>query len=405
MNSLTAVNGRPFHVESSFTRNRSHHASIKALWEEKWRGPCSRGIYPFVDGKVEDFDLVFSELISMDLKEPYDLDEYASAFFPVAEDLEARAQTAADAGDNISACDLNLRAAAVYRIARFPINRSSQTQLAWTRGLAAYLRASPHLSPPNSEVSISHTHGIDSEVGSSIHVFIRLPSNASATAPVPVVIFICGLDAYRTDHTNRTSEHVRRGFACISVEIPGTADSPAMREDPESPDRLWSSLLDWIATQPYLDTKKVTARGVSTGGYYAMRIAHTHAERLVGVVSQGGGCHDMFHPAWIAAQGKTEYPFALPEALAWKFGYGGDLERYKMEAQKKFSLLENGLLDRKSCRLLVINGVEDEIFPIEDSELLLRKGIIKDARLIEGRFHMGNPEAEPMVYDWLDQFV
>jgi hypothetical protein len=49
---------------------------------------------------------------------------------------------------------------------------------------------------------------------------------------------------------------------------------------------------------------------MSTGGYYGMRMAHTHADRLLAVVSQGGGCHRMFDKDWIKAQDKMEYPYA-----------------------------------------------------------------------------------------------
>ena len=54
-----------------------------------------------------------------------------------------------------------------------------------------------------------------------------------------------------------------------------------------------------------------------------MRIAHTHADRLFAVVSQGGVCHRMFDSAWSEAQNQMEYPFALGDALAYKFGFRG----------------------------------------------------------------------------------
>ena len=164
--------------------------------------------------------------------------------------------------------------------------------------------------PPIHEVPIPHNYGIGEETGSQIKAYIRTPSHASKTTPVPVLLFICGLDAYRTDHTNRVTKHVSQGFAVISVEIPGTGDSPAIKNDPKSPDRQWSSVFDWIDAQEELDSKKVVARGVSTGGYYAIRIAHTHKERLFAVVAQGGGSHHMFDERWVRAQNSMEYPYA-----------------------------------------------------------------------------------------------
>lgn len=85
------------------------------------------GIYPFVDGKVEDFDPIFEELVKVSNDDPnilYDPDAYAKPFFPVAEVLVAKAQDTEKAGRTDEACDLYMRAACVYRIARFPINRT-----------------------------------------------------------------------------------------------------------------------------------------------------------------------------------------------------------------------------------------------------------------------------------------
>jgi hypothetical protein len=136
-----------------------------------------------------------------------------------------------------------------------------------------------------------------------------------------------------------------------------------------------------------------------------MRIAHTHHERLLGSVAQGGGSHHMFDQEWIAAQDKMEYAFALAEALAWKYGYA-NVEAYKnSDVQNRFSLLQNGIFDMPCTRLLLINGMEDTIFPIEDSLLAAKHGRVKDVRLVEGSGHMGNPLAEGVIYTWIDELL
>jgi len=43
-----------------------------------------------------------------------------------------------------------------------------------------------------------------------------------------------------------------------------------------------------------LDSRKVVARGVSTGGQYAVRLVHTHKNRILAGVWHGGGTHCMF---------------------------------------------------------------------------------------------------------------
>ncbi|KAJ5608675.1 hypothetical protein N7528_009242 [Penicillium herquei] len=316
----------------------------------------------------------------------------------------------AEATDILAARDLYLRAAAVFRIARFLINRSPASHKAWQYGKDAYMAASPYLDPPNSEIAIPHSHQ-DASAGDkdTIYSYLRIPSKIQKPeGGWPVILFICGLDAYRTDHTVRTQSHVHHGFACLSIEIPGTGDSPAAPGDPISPDRQWSSVFDWISSpsggQEYgLDANSVIVRGISTGGYYAMRIAHTHANRLKAVVAQGGGSHHMFDEAWIRAQNHMEYPFALADALAAKFGFSSVEEYINSDPRARFSLDENGILDMPCTRLLVINGMEDSIFPIEDSILLCRRGRTKDARFIDGKGHMGNPGAEEIIYMWIDE--
>jgi pimeloyl-ACP methyl ester carboxylesterase len=58
------------------------------------------------------------------------------------------------------------------------------------------------------------------------------------------------------------------------------------------------------------DMRKVMVWGLSTGGYYAVRIAHTHRERLRGVIAQGAGVHEFFGEEWIVRAERHEYPFS-----------------------------------------------------------------------------------------------
>ena len=297
----------PYRIGDAINSKFPHHESLKALWETKWKKPATIGIYPFMDGNVADFEPIFQKI--GDMRPPYDFDAYASAFFPTAETLTKEAESAERAGDVETARGLYLRAAAVYRISRFPVPRSPKQKQAWELNKEVYLKGARLLDPPITLVKIPHTHALlgSEEEGSEISIFIRKPKNVSG--PVPVVMTIFGLDGYRTEGTPNSMYPLSRGWAYISVEIPGTGDSPALRQDPKSPERVWSSLLDWAQSQSWVNEKKIVAWGLSTGGYYAMRIAHTHADRLLGVVAQGGGSHHMFDPEWLSKVGDLEYPF------------------------------------------------------------------------------------------------
>lgn len=49
--------------------------------------------------------------------------------------------------------------------------------------------------------------------------------------------------------------------------------------------------------------------GLSCGGYYAVRIAHTHKDQLRGSVAQGAGVHRWFERSWLDNVDGHEYPF------------------------------------------------------------------------------------------------
>ncbi|OCL14476.1 yellowish-green 1-like protein [Glonium stellatum] len=392
----------PYFVGEPTPKQGAHHESINALWEIKWKKRATLGIYPFMEGKVEDFNEVFAHFAEKNIYPPYDFEVYSEPFFPVAEKLERLAAEAEDSGDLKKACELYLRAACVYRTARQPCPISPRQHIAWERQKVAFFKGSKYLDAPLVEHLIPHYHAKPGtkEMYTSIPVTVRLPQNAKPGDSFPTVLQIYGLDGYRTEHTMPSSHHIANGWASIAVEIPGTGDCPADPNDPTSAERLWNSVLDWIEQQPWVEKGKLIAWGVSCGGYYAMRIAHTHKDRLLGVVAQGGGCHHMFDPEWLEIASHMEYPFDLTQVLAIKFGYS-DIEKMKIDSRERFSLLENGILDMPSTKLLLINGMLDELFPIEDCMLPLQHGSVKDARFFQGSKHMGEPHARKFILEWV----
>lgn len=243
---------------------------------------------------------------------------------------------------------------------------------------------------PIKEVRIPHKHAIEGE-GDVVPVNFLLPPGASPEKPAPTVLIITGLDGYRTELAVWQQGFLQKGVATVIAEIPGTGDSPAARQDPTSPDRQWSSVLDWIDTQKAIDNKRIVVWGFSTGGYYALRVAHTHKDRLLASISLGGGAHHMFDREWLENVNKLEYPFDLGNTLAYKFGYP-DLESFIQEAGK-FSLLNDGTLDKPCTKVLLVNGNDDEIFPIDDMFVALEHGQPKLARMVKGKKHMGEPDS------------
>ncbi|KAI8631659.1 alpha/beta-hydrolase [Xylariaceae sp. FL1651] len=394
----------------AFERRMPHHDGIKALWETKWKFPCTKSVYPFHDGAYADFSPIFEDLISRSVDDGYS-PAYTEAFFGTAESLEKQGDDAVAAGDRQKASALYLRAACVLRIARFPYITSFPEVScpvkwrAWDMQKNVYMKAASKWDVPIAEVEIPHTHrrGRDREV---IPAYVRVPTATTGrgNAKCPAVLLLTGLDGYRPDNTVRCDEFVARGWAAIVVEIPGTADCPADPADPASPDRLWDSVFEWMERDGRFDMRRLLCWGLSSGGYYAIRIAHTHRHRLAGSIAQGAGSHHFFDPVWLEKADGHEYPFTLLPALAMKHGFE-DVEEYKRQALKRFSLLETGVLEKPSARLLLINGTLDGLMPIEDSMLLFEYGSPKEARFFQGALHMGYPMANASVYPWMEEVM
>jgi dienelactone hydrolase len=131
----------------------------------------------------------------------------------------------------------------------------------------------------------------------------------NAERKVPCVLILTGLDGYRPDNSQRTHEIIKRGWAVVVCEIPGTADSPADPADPESPDRLLDSVLEYMASRAEIDMSRIVIWGLSAGGFYAVRGAHTHNTRLAGCIAHGPGIHHFLDPEWLRRVEDHEYPF------------------------------------------------------------------------------------------------
>lgn len=390
--------------KASVAAKFEHHGSVRALWKE-WRPMCQRNIYPFNEGaELSDFDPVFDSLIEKEINDPAS-EAWPAEFLPHIEALIARAHDS-ELTDGALSRQLFYRAAALCHIARYPVLSSDLRRHIWALQKRAYLSATSFLPDPVQDISIPHKHGVAGHDGPSIPLYYRYPGSTAGWrgAPVPVILQITGLDGFRGDaYPSHGVFFHAHGWAVVTAEIPGCGDCPAARHDPESPDRLWSSVLDWIAAQPELDEKRVCVWGYSTGAYYSTRVAHTHGDRIVAAVAQGLFAHHAFSSEWLDLVEGGEYYSSLSRALCWKFGYGS-VEALREDGMRRFSLAENGILDRECCRLLLLNGKQDSIYPVEDTEMVMRwRANVgrKEIWLADGAKHMGEPKCTPIGLEWL----
>ena len=316
--------------------------------------------------------------------ESTEYESWAKAWMAEAVPHEERARQAEARGDGQAAREAYMLAYAFNRVARYPCMNSPAKRDAYRKSQDMFMKAGQYMDPPVERVEMPF-QGRPGEGSASIGL-LRLPK---AGHKLPVIVAWGGIDSFKEER--RIEPFLERGFAGLTVDMPGVADAPlAGSEDAE---RLWDAILDWIGGHPALDERRVVLWGGSTGGYWAAKVAHTHRDRVAAVLEQGGAVHYAYQADWIEKAQDGEYAFELAETLACAFGWsyadGGSGFDYWVERAPKLSLLDQGILERPCAPMLCINGLHDTTFPIADQYLLLEHGGPKSARFYDTG-HMGH---------------
>lgn len=339
---------------------------------------------PETDAEVA--ERIFANIHSLDR------DEWAEAFYAEARPFDERAAEAEAAGDRAGAFENYRRAYCYYRMARYPAPNSPGKLAAYKLSVEAFVKAARYLDPPLERVVMP----FDGRPGENDAVigYLRRPHRREDT---PVIVRWGGIDSFKEEWSAESL--LARNIAMLAIDMPGVGQAPlAGSEDAE---RMFDAVFDWIASRPDLDPGRVGIIGGSTGGYWATKLAHTHRDRIRAAVTWGGCAHYAFTPEWIEQAQHGEYAFELAETLACAFGLS-TLEEW-VEYAPRLSLLDQGILDQPCAPLLLVNGVNDTVFPIADMYLLQEHGSPKTARLYPTGHMARTPQTEPMVLDWLEE--
>jgi len=373
----------PIEPSANQVSSKRYVRPISELWA-MWGPRVKMRIYPFTYASYDDVERVMTSLTS------YDRDAWATAFSALAKPYEEKAAEAERAGNVQSAKENYLRAYQYYRLARYPTINSEAKKQAYKKSKETLLKASQYFEIPIQQVEIPF-NGKSGE-GNRILAYLRLPKTA---APFPLLITWGGIDGFKEEQMNDPA--LQHGLATLAIDGPGVGDSPL--KGSEDAERLFGAVLDWVGTQKSFDYRRVGVWGYSTGGYWAVKVAYVFKDRIACAVSQGGPVHYAFELDWIHQQETGEYPFEFFETISYAFGLSG-YEEWVAYAPK-LSLLRQGILDKPSASLLLVNGIHDSVFPIKDYYLLLEHGSPKCARFYDAR-HMGfTKDTFDTIMNWI----
>jgi dienelactone hydrolase len=325
---------------------------------------------------VDDMQLLIDTVKNVKSTEDED---WVPVWSAVGARYEKEGEAALARQDKAAARTAFLQAKTYYSLARFPSPYHSGSPIcppdmspikakSYEKYLECYRRATELLDARPEVVKVTRD-------GKEATGFLRLPKGASATKKVPAVLVMCGADMYKEDRERYAEGALAEGMAALVVDAPGTGQTTF----PHAPESVvaWQAALDALAKRPEIDAERLGAFGVSRGGLWVIRLA-AHDARVKALIScaPGGAGY------WGTSEERAEWrKAAAARAKTNWFGPRGTRpparEITEEEQRKEFlrwSLKDNGLLDKLTMPMYLVNGKVDHLTPIGNIYLLLESG-------------------------------
>lgn len=314
-----------------------------------------------------------------------DPESWAAAWGATADRFAERAGHASRLEERMS---LYQQAYAFSFLGRYPVPNHPAKELQYERARAFFLEATRYEDPPLERVTVPFE-------GAEMPFYLVRPRNVERP---PVVMVWGGIDTWKEEMHFRLGAGFRSaGCAVLLVDMPGVGESPILA-GPDA-ERQWTPIFEWLATRDDLDHQRCAAVGASFGGYWAQKLAYTHRDRLACCVNWGGGVHVTFTREW-QERSRDAHSYLMDLMAARARIFGGETFEDYVERCSALSLLEQGLLERPSAELLLVNGRDDRQNSIDDLYLSLDYGDPKAARVFDGG-HMGEGPVGQTIVQWV----
>jgi pimeloyl-ACP methyl ester carboxylesterase len=338
---------------------------------------------PFESIKAADAERILGSIKSLDR------DEWAAAWVAVGLEYEKAADALAAKGGRVAEIAEAYSLAFDYcRLGRYPAATTPGKKEAYRHSIRCFRKAAQYFEQPLQVVEIPFQ-------GKTLTGYLQIPPGAKRPA---IVMHWGGVDGWKEDRQRQNTMLNGLGLASLTIDMPGTGESPISYRDPNA-EASYIAWLDHLAQRADVDGARVGVWGGSFGAYWAARLAHVVPDRIKGAVFHGGNVHVGFQRDWLVpafTTGGATYlfgPSSLLEARGSAMGTK-TMEDF-LEVAPSFSLVALGLIDKPSAPILGINGKLDDQAPIADVYLLMEHGSPKCARVYPQGHHMGRTPGMP----------
>jgi pimeloyl-ACP methyl ester carboxylesterase len=352
-------------------------ASLPVRGDEDPYAVTVGGFYRRWFNLVDDLQVLIDTVAT--IKSTYD-EDWVPAWSAVGERYEKLAEAALAKGDKANARKNFLEAKTFYSLARFPAPYHSGSAIcppdmspikarSYQKYLDCFHKATALRDAPQEVLKVRRD-------GKEAVGYLRLPAGASAKNKVPAVLVMCGADMLKEDREKYADGANVEGLAALVVDAPGTGQT-SFAHAPESI-VAWQAALDALQARPEIDGNRLGAFGVSRGGLWVMRLAAHDNQRIKGLISCAPGGVGY----WGSPEERAEWrKAALERSKTNWFGPRGtkpDSREMTEEEQRKeflrWSLKDNGLLDKLTMPMFMVNGKVDHLTPIGNLYLALESG-------------------------------
>ena len=287
-------------------------------------------------------------------------------------------------GNYVSAATHYFHAAISYHFGKYLfVHRPQELRGAHEHVVRNYQRALPFFDFPGERVTIPY------EGGASMPGILRKPWHAGRP---PVVILIPGLDSVKEELHLYGDDFLRRGMAVLAIDGPGQGEMEfefPLRHDYEVP---VAHAIDYLETRADVDSTRVGLMGVSFGGQFAVRAAAF--ERRVKAAIENCG---PYNQSW----NFKNRPQISRDTMIHRLKAANEEDAF--EKLQRFNL--QGVAERVTCPLLVIQGRRDRLVPAEQGERIAAEaGSQAELWLFEDGNHVCNNipyKHRPQQADWM----
>jgi pimeloyl-ACP methyl ester carboxylesterase len=308
------------------------------------------------------------------------LDEWSRT----ADEHEAYALESEAVGRGRTAGEAWLRASVCRHFGKYLWTLDPELAAAAThRSVEAMRKAHHHLDPDAERIEAP----LD---GARVVANLRHPPDVRQA---PLVVLIPGLDSTKEEFFFLEQAYLARGMATLSMDGPGQGETGL--EIPIRPDFEVgvAPLLDAIADRKDLDHDRISAMGVSLGGYYAPRVA-AFEPRIKAVVGLSGPF--CFGETWEGLPPMTRETFALRSRAATD-----------EEARERAMALDlTGVCERIEVPALYVTGKLDRLIPWQQTERQAQR--TRGGQFVcypDGNHGCSNKpyRARPAIADWMGE--